>query len=225
MKSLLSFWFSLPGILTGLAAVISAIAALYTAGVFEENKKVESLDPSPTPTITTPKTPEIETTPQNKNPEPTPTPENPKSESTPEPTSESTPESTPEPKEQKIIETDSFKFQLQKCQRTRETVDCSFLITNLTDDFLSLTLYAFRDDRATDLSGNTYNFTKVEIADLYTTSSSVYTTLSSGLPVKANFYLKLPTDINKLAGFEFSYKSGRGSRKKLVLRNILVVSS
>ena len=33
-----SFWKSLPGILTGIAAVIGAIAALYSAGVFESSK-------------------------------------------------------------------------------------------------------------------------------------------------------------------------------------------
>jgi len=47
-----SFWTSLPGILTGIAAVIGSIAALYSAGVFgPEREKVASVEVDPYRTV------------------------------------------------------------------------------------------------------------------------------------------------------------------------------
>lgn len=224
MKSFLNFWTSLPGVLTGLAGVLTAIAGLYGAGVFE-NKNDVKVESTPTVEITPrtiAKTPEIETTLDILEPEPTPTPEIEPISETPKPE----PTLTPKPKaeEQKIIETDNFKFQLQSCKRIRTKVVCSMLITNLTNSVRDIYLYMYSDDRATDSSGNIYNFTRLQIGNRNRTSSgSLNTQLSPELPIKANFYLEIPEDIKKLAGLEFSYSSG--GKKTLALRNISIVSN
>lgn len=69
-----SFWVTLPGILTGIAAIITAIGgillALHTAGYFDSDGPVPSPTPkhTPTPTLEPTPTPTPET-----NPKPTPT--------------------------------------------------------------------------------------------------------------------------------------------------------
>jgi len=229
MKSFLNFWVSLPGVLTGLAAVITAIAGLYGAGVFENKNdvKIESIPTVENTPKTVAKTPEIEIEPDILKPKSTPTPEietiSQTSETETETESKPTPTPTPKAKEQ-IVETDYFKFQLQNCQRAREKVTCPVLVTNLTDSPRSIYLYIRSDDRAIDPSGDIYNFTRLEVGKRYTTSRYVETTFSPSLPTKANFYLEIPKNINKLAGLEFSYSTS-GDRDKLALRNISIIGN
>ncbi|KJH73253.1 hypothetical protein [Aliterella atlantica] len=118
-----------------------------------------------------------------------------------------------------VVEDNSFKFQLQGCQRTGKNVTCSLLVTNLAEKDRSVTIFARSGSRSFDFSGNEY---AAQIAQIGKDQSSIRakTVLLTGIPVKASVSFELPGKVTQFAALEISYHSDGAS--KAVFRDIPV---
>ena len=126
------------------------------------------------------------------------------------------------PQGQATVEDNSFKFQLQGCQRTSKNVTCSFLVTNLADKDRSVRIFATSGSRSFDFSGNEY---AAQIAQIGKDQSSIRadTVLLTGIPVKASVSFELPGRVTQLAALEISYHSDGASNA--VFRDVPITRS
>lgn len=112
------------------------------------------------------------------------------------------------------VEKNGFRFELQRCVRNGDTVDCSLLITNLGQRTRDLKLYSSQasgtgrsPSRAISTSGKEFLTSIYELGNDKTTYSwRVRNTLASGVPMKAKFtFNDVPSQTTQLALVEVGF--------------------
>lgn len=104
---------------------------------------------------------------------------------------------------EQVVESDGFKFQLQRCQRASKKVTCFLLTTNLANKDRNLRLYS-RDTRSFDFSGNEYVGQIVQVGK-GKGQNYAQTSFIQGVPVKASVTFELPQSVTQLAVVEIVF--------------------
>lgn len=99
------------------------------------------------------------------------------------------------PMQPQRVEKNGFRFELQKCVRNGDAVDCNLLITNIGQKTRDLKLYSSQANgtgrspsRAISSSGEEFSTKIYELGNDKTTYSwRVRNTLASGVPMRAKF--------------------------------------
>lgn len=115
---------------------------------------------------------------------------------------------------ERTIEQQGWKFELQNCQRVKETVSCNFLITNVGYPERHIQLYGNHNYsdvskvQIIDYSGNQYVVKSLRFGNIQH-QSEIQQRLIQGVAVAASISIELPQQVNKLAMFEIVYRNGR----------------
>lgn len=121
-----------------------------------------------------------------------------------------------------VVEDNSFKFQLQGCQRIGAKVTCSLLVTNLAEKDRQVIIWS---SRSFDFSGNEYNFQSAQIGKSQSTGySAASTVLLSSIPIKASVSFELPRPVTQLAAIEIKY-NGANVDSKVIFRDVPITRS
>ncbi len=119
------------------------------------------------------------------------------------------------PKKVPVFEERNYRFELQRCQRKKEAVNCTILATNLSNSERNLLLYGNHNygdvprAQIIDPSGNEYLIQNVYVGQSSADRYEVVAPMPSNIPKRINVTLKLPQQTNKLAVFEVTYRDGK----------------
>ncbi|MBW4506753.1 MAG: hypothetical protein KME64_09605 [Scytonematopsis contorta HA4267-MV1] len=111
-----------------------------------------------------------------------------------------------------IFEENNYRFELQSCQRVKEAVTCSFLMSNLGNKDREIDLYGnhnFSDvprPQNLDYSGNEYMIKDIYIGQQRAGKDSVRSRLIPSIPKKVKVTFELPVEVDKLAVLEVIYR-------------------
>ncbi|OKH42939.1 hypothetical protein NIES2101_32020 [Calothrix sp. HK-06] len=127
-----------------------------------------------------------------------------------------------------IVEDNDIKFQLQGCQRGFKIVNCSILITNLSDKNEILhagNSYSRENSRVFDSSGKEYVSKQIQL-DNRKDRMFARINIIKDVPIKAILSFEIPPNIQSASTIELSYWVNRRLKKhKVNFRNINFTSS
>ncbi|MGL5832549.1 MAG: hypothetical protein ACRC1Z_04860 [Waterburya sp.] len=120
-------------------------------------------------------------------------------------------------KQERIVEENSLKIQLQNCQRENAEVICSFLVTNLgADDVITIDV---NDSSSFDYSAGQYIAQSGQLA-LEKGTSNIQARLLNGITAKATLSFEIPASATKLAGVEIVYSTNNNGSSKIMYREV-----
>lgn len=125
---------------------------------------------------------------------------------------------------QQTAEENGFRFNLQNCERSGESVTCNFMITNIGSGDESLTLKGSTDantSRVFDFSGNEYLVVANQAGQSQSQGGRAEVNLIRNIPTRASVRFELPTEVSDLAVLAVGYY-GRGVNSQAQFRDVAI---